>query len=961
MPVEVDPIIDAEKNREESSSPWLWFLDWTFSRAWVPNGLVAHWKLDDDLATTDVIDSSGNVHHGTLVGGDNTQDVNTAGKVSDAFQFNGVDDYVGTGDPFQSTLQGSFSVSLWVKPDDGQPAATQYIFHSLDITGSNSFVTIGLLNTGKISFTYGSEGNSGNAATTNAAVFPNGATQWTLITCVADSLIAGVGGKRIYVNGAEVPLDAGDDGDTSGVTFTSYTSAVDVVIAASKTDSGSSHSSSSHSSSSHSSSSSSRSSSSSSRSSSSHSSSSHSSSSHSSSSSSVSSSSSSVSSSSHSSSSSSVSSASSSSSSSSSVSSSSSSSSSVSSSSSSVSSSSSSRSSSSQSSSHSSSSSSVSSSSSSVSSSHSSSSSSVSSSSSSGTPASQVIVYVDPDATGAANGTSWTDAYTSLQTAQDTEKKDITASNEQYTFQCRSSGGTADTTSVVMDSGWTVGADNYIEIIGTDFPSDGIYDNTVYRIETSISHALHIKRNYVRVKKIQAEATNASGSAKHGIRFSNMLAGGSDNRIDSCIVSMIYNGTTNATAYIQSGNAGGVCTFYNCTALSSSVARGIGFQCDLAVTMNVYNSDVYGFATGYSRNDAGTMTVKNCIAGNCGNDFNGTITIDYCCSDDGDGTNSNGPSGGNWANELTNAAGGDFTPVLGGNILVAALNDPGSGLFSTDIIDDSYITDSWARGAYAQAATSSSSSSVSSASSSSSSVSSSSSSVSSSSSSVSSSQSSSSSSDSPIDDYYDGTIDDVMLFSQALPADEVSRIFDVANNQAVSETVYFVNNNVDLTYQSNLYKACNFNLGPWESVAGGALPRRNLTVSNADLVKIIHPFVRDYNGLIDSVVTATPVFAGAIDIDMSAKAMEFSVISTSAAEDFIAFVLGAPNPLLQSFPDGKYYADHCRYVKQFRGLECGYSGADTVCNGTYLDCFTKGNQVRFGGQIALRSKTVRFA
>ena len=42
--------------------------------------------------------------------------------------FDGTDDYIDTGQNFSSVFNDSFSISLWVKLDDGQPASTQYFF-----------------------------------------------------------------------------------------------------------------------------------------------------------------------------------------------------------------------------------------------------------------------------------------------------------------------------------------------------------------------------------------------------------------------------------------------------------------------------------------------------------------------------------------------------------------------------------------------------------------------------------------------------------------------------------------------------------------------------------------------------------------------------------------------------------------------------------------------------------------
>jgi hypothetical protein len=74
---------------------------------------VAHWKMNDELATTVVVDSSGNGYYGTAQ--QNTSVLHTTGKVGGALTFNGTTDYIDTGNAFQSTFRDSFSVNLWVK------------------------------------------------------------------------------------------------------------------------------------------------------------------------------------------------------------------------------------------------------------------------------------------------------------------------------------------------------------------------------------------------------------------------------------------------------------------------------------------------------------------------------------------------------------------------------------------------------------------------------------------------------------------------------------------------------------------------------------------------------------------------------------------------------------------------------------------------------------------------------
>jgi hypothetical protein len=102
--------------------------------------------------------------------------------------------------------------------------------------------------------------------------------------------------------------------------------------------------------------------------------------------------------------------------------------------------------------------------------------------------------------------------------------------------------------------------------------------------------------------------------------------------------------------------------------------------------VDMYNCTAYTGFRGFTRT-AGTVTCTNCIAANqiaAGSSFNGTITVDHCCSDDGTGTNAQTPSGGVWTNEFV-TDGSDFALKVGGNCVGNGSDDPGAGLYSDDI------------------------------------------------------------------------------------------------------------------------------------------------------------------------------------------------------------------------------------------------------------------------------------
>lgn len=298
----------------------------------------------------------------------------------------------------------------------------------------------------------------------------------------------------------------------------------------------------------------------------------------------------------------------------------------------------------------------------------------------------QVIRYVDPDAAGAGNGTSWADAYTALQTCLNSEATDLQVADEYLTIYCRSSSGTDDTTLVtsLTQTNYNTDATHYVEIIQSDFPSDGVWDATKYVLfdNNTGSAALTISANFVRIRNLQIIAKQ-SIAPRYCIQVISVPSGGSDIRVDSCILK----GSTavNNLFGIYVNDADATLNIYNSILYNFPGTNGCGINLNAGV-VNAYNVTVYGCtAKGFTRS-SGTFTCINCISANNGDDFSGTITVDHCCSDDGDGTNAQTPSAGNWANEFTDAASGDFSLLVGGNCVGNGIDDPGSGLYGDDII-----------------------------------------------------------------------------------------------------------------------------------------------------------------------------------------------------------------------------------------------------------------------------------
>ena len=140
--------------------------------------------------------------------------------------FNGTDNYVDTGNSFQSTFRSSFTISCWIMADDGEPPSIQSVLGSQN-SGEEDCVRLEILVDGKIKFHY--EASTVDATvTTSSAIFSDDATDWTHIVCVADDSQKEC---LIYVNGESQPV-TGTGTNTSGVTFNDWMSADELFIGA---------------------------------------------------------------------------------------------------------------------------------------------------------------------------------------------------------------------------------------------------------------------------------------------------------------------------------------------------------------------------------------------------------------------------------------------------------------------------------------------------------------------------------------------------------------------------------------------------------------------------------------------------------------------------------------------------------------------------------------------------------
>ena len=192
----------------------------TYNGTNITTNLVGQWLTDND----DVEDKAGTndgTNFGSTYSYDNPpMDLIPFGQRSRSF----ASDFVNTNTGFQSVFQSSFSISTWVRFDNGIPSSSEVIF-GCQSAAPISRVLIFLDNAGALTFGYFSNGNQSRAEIDQN--FANGDTGWFHYTAVVEPT-----GITIYKDGSVQTLDATDDGDMSAVTMGDYGTDIDCYLGA---------------------------------------------------------------------------------------------------------------------------------------------------------------------------------------------------------------------------------------------------------------------------------------------------------------------------------------------------------------------------------------------------------------------------------------------------------------------------------------------------------------------------------------------------------------------------------------------------------------------------------------------------------------------------------------------------------------------------------------------------------
>jgi phage-related protein len=164
--------------------------------------------------------------------------------------------------------------------------------------------------------------------------------------------------------------------------------------------------------------------------------------------------------------------------------------------------------------------------------------------------------------------------------------------------------------------------------------------------------------------------------------------------------------------------------------------------------------------------------------------------------------------------------------------------------------------------------------------------------------------------------------------------------------------LYYARYAGDVTYAGQVYTAWPFDSEIKTGGKGHTVTTTTMTI--ADGAHVLRPYALATGWFAGCTLTITVVCVGDLVVDYTWSTVAYDIKHAAPVGDDLVLKLGGRNPTKMRYPSDRYWADQCPYARGFKSdPRCGYSGAETSCNGSLARCEALGNEARFGGFLGL--------
>lgn len=177
---------------------------------------------------------------------------------------------------------------------------------------------------------------------------------------------------------------------------------------------------------------------------------------------------------------------------------------------------------------------------------------------------------------------------------------------------------------------------------------------------------------------------------------------------------------------------------------------------------------------------------------------------------------------------------------------------------------------------------------------------------------------------------------------------------------SVTEVIRIVNNNEDITWNSNTWQRFPFDIDEISESSNAELSEIQIKVSNVN--NVVGQYIRQYDTHVKNngfeAITATIYIVNTNDLDNPSPVYSTNVILSSSSINHmeVNFTLAARDLYRAMTPTYRMYPNNCRF--SFKSTKCGYVGTATSCDKSLGTCKTLGNSNRYGGFPTIGNKSV---
>ena len=157
---------------------------------------------------------------------------------------------------------------------------------------------------------------------------------------------------------------------------------------------------------------------------------------------------------------------------------------------------------------------------------------------------------------------------------------------------------------------------------------------------------------------------------------------------------------------------------------------------------------------------------------------------------------------------------------------------------------------------------------------------------------------------------------------------------------------YFTSWTENVTYDGQLYTKYPIKHDFISENMEGQSPKLRVTVANVN--RFIQAYLETYEGLRDCLVNIKLVWYDTLSDTSAFIADSYNIEMTEANSGNASFTLAPKVDIVAlKVPKRKYYRGYCQW--EFKGSECKYAGAETVCGKTWQRCQELENYNNYGG------------